>query len=101
KASSEPAAEGAEPARSSAGSCRLLHLVQLLGGRFVDGLNFARWPANDGFLNVRVPAQTEMQPPVVLSSETTAARNFLHLLLAIPKHCDLGTDRAAVTPPVI
>ncbi len=39
------------------------------------------WPANFDFLDLRILAQSEMQPPVVLSAEAAAAGDLLHLLL--------------------
>ena len=41
-------------ARSSAGSCGLLNLVELAGSRLIDGLHFAGRPANYGLLQLRI-----------------------------------------------
>ena len=79
-----------------AGSCRLLDLMQLIGGGLVDGLNFAGGPANHRLFNLRILAQSEMQPPLVLRRKAAAAGNFLHLLLPIPEQRDLRADRAAI-----
>jgi len=72
-----------------------------MDNRLVDGLNFARGPANHDFFNVGIPPQAEMQPPVILRGETAATGDLLHLLLTIPKQRHLGADRAAVTAAVI
>ena len=48
------------------------------------------------FSILRILAQTEMQPPLVLRSESAAAGNFLHLLLAVPIQSHLRADRAAI-----
>src|SRR6266851_4770877 len=85
------------PSLHAARSCRLLNLMQLTGGRLFDGLQLAGWPANDGPFKTRVPAQTEMQPPLILCGETAAAGNLLHLLPAAPEKSNLGADRASVT----
>src|ERR1700704_2589552 len=81
----------------AARSCSLLDLMQLTSGWLFNGLKLAGWPANDGLFKTRVPAQTEMQPPLILCGEAAASGNLLHLLPAAPEKRNLGADRASVT----
>src|ERR1043165_5601819 len=46
---------------------------------------------------MRVFAEAEMQPSLVLRTKTAAARNLLHLLPSVPEQTHLRTDRAAIT----
>ena len=71
--------------------------MQLIWRRALESLYFARRPADHGFINMRIFAQAEMQPPVILRGKSAAAGHFLDLLLAIPEQCDLRADRAPVT----
>ena len=48
------------------------------------------------FSTAAAGAQAEVQPPLVLGAEARAARDLLHLLLAVPVHRDLRADGAAV-----
>src|SRR5918911_905786 len=59
-------------------------------------LRLTRRPANDGLLNARVLAQSEMEATLVLGAESAAARHLLHLLLPVPKQPHLSANRAAV-----
>ena len=69
----------------------------LIGSGAVDGLDFARGPANHGLLDLRELAQTKMQSPLILRGESTPSRNFLYLLLTVPKQRDLRADCASIT----
>ena len=64
-------------------------------GRF-DGLRLARRPADDGALDLRVPAEPEVEWALVLRAEAAAAGNDLHLLLAVPVEAHFSADGAAV-----
>ena len=59
--------------------------------------SFARWPADDGPFETRVPAQAEVQRRLVLRGEAASSGHPWHLLVAAPEQGDLGADRAAVT----
>ena len=69
----------------------------LIGRGLVQGLNFAGWPANDRLFDVGIPAQAEMQGPLIFGAKAAAAGDFLHLLPSVPKQPYLRADGAAIT----
>src|SRR5690349_12246276 len=76
-------------------SC-LLQFMDFVGLRGVDGLRFARRPANLDAVHLRVFPESEMQPPLVLRAETAAAGHLLRLPLAVPENSHLRADGAAI-----
>src|SRR5262245_54375145 len=84
------------PVTVSGMTLRLLQFVDLVGLWSADGLCFAGRPADFDAVNARAFAQAEMQPPLILRAEATAARHFLRLPLAVPEDSHLSADGAAI-----
>src|SRR6266568_263300 len=77
-------------------SCRLLYPMNLANLRRCERLYFPRRPTNHHLVDMRFFTQTEMQAALILSPESAATRDLLHLLLPIPEKPHLRANRAAV-----
>ena len=66
-------------------SYRLLDSVDASGLRRLQFLRLSGRPSDDGTIDFRLPAEAEMQPPLILRAETGAAGDFLELLPSVPE----------------
>ena len=71
-------------------------MQQLIRRQVLERLHCSRGPADDGFLDLRILSQPEVQPAIVLRRKSAAAGDLLHLLLAVPEQRNLGANGAAV-----
>src|SRR5690606_24711573 len=73
-----------------------LNLVKSVRLRLLDRLLNTGRPADHNPFDLRVGAEAEMKPPLVLSRISDAAAHLLELLLTVPPDPDFGADGAAV-----